>query len=74
MNVRMHGNHGLLLHIGPGISTPRGCCDVYEPDLSVALDVDKKPTDSVGNGKPASRICKFLAAMPLRVRSCAPFS
>jgi hypothetical protein len=55
----------LLLHIGPGISTPRGCCDVYEPDLSVALDVVKEFTDSRGNGNSGFCTCEFLAAMPV---------
>lgn len=32
----------LLCHIGSGLSTPKGCCDVDEPDLSVALDVAQK--------------------------------
>ena len=38
--AEVHVHHDdLLRHIGSGLSTPGGCCDVKEPDLSVALDV-----------------------------------
>ena len=38
----------LLHHIGSGLSTPGGCCDVTEPDLSVALDVGRKRSTAFG--------------------------
>jgi hypothetical protein len=41
-------HHGFLLHhIASGISTPEGCCDFDEPDLSVALDVGGKVAQAI---------------------------
>ena len=53
--AEVHVHHDdLLRHIGSGLSTPGGCCDVKEPDLSVALDVAEKLAQDIQarNGYP----------------------